>query len=274
MKHSWVGDNHNVQGASFDWFAAMWIALILGTPARAAEESLDIAPQFQKTAVWCWVAVSEMVFEYFDVANVNPAGVFQCGIVGAMAAATWAEACTQDCFQPQCQVPAGWAQYLVQTLEEYPRRAATAEQEDQPRIRASHLSRKLLFSEVENEIDDGNPIITGINPSGSSAGGTSQHVALIVGYGDEDDDKTLLINDPFPFDLVGAGNPYVQAAGTEIEDGQYKISYDDFVHDLRWRETITLGAPELYARRSSLSIVVLRSEDLVPTTIQVLAARL
>jgi hypothetical protein len=87
-----------------------------------------------------------------------------------MAAATWAEICTQDCFQPSCQVHAGSAQNLVQTLEEYPRRAATFERDDQPRIKASHVSHALTLSQVASQIDDDNPIIAGISPSGGFRG--------------------------------------------------------------------------------------------------------
>jgi hypothetical protein len=60
----------------------MAATLIFGhTAARAVSEKLNIPPIPQNTAVWCWLAVSEMALRYHGVPNTNPAGIYQ--------AATW-----------------------------------------------------------------------------------------------------------------------------------------------------------------------------------------
>jgi hypothetical protein len=98
-------------------------------------------------------------------------------------------------------------------------------------ISARTRASKFTVAEVETEIGEGRPVVAGISPHGGQFYGASEHVALIVGY----DDGTLIVNDPYPF---GAANPYEAAGGDELIQGQYKIAYDSFVKDLKWRESI------------------------------------
>jgi hypothetical protein len=174
-----------------------------------------------------------MVFEYYDVPDVNPAGDFQCGIIGLLAAGTMRNDCAYRC--QNCTVPAGSSSNLVQMIEEYPRRAALVGDDDVAKLRALHLPA-LSPSRVREEIDAEHPIIAGISPSGRPpvwAG--SQHVALIVGYDDDSDgDVSLHVNDPYPFTTE---NPYELAGGTPDGDGSYTISYRAFRDRLNWRES-------------------------------------
>jgi len=198
---------------------------------RAAGEALDIPPVIQKTLNWCWAAVTEMANRYYGVPSANAFGNYQCGIIGVMALHDGNLACNFNCYQ--CPVSAGTAQYLVHTLNSYPRLIGSRK-----RVSARHISRALRASEIKSEIDSGDPIIVGINPSGRPAGlSVSEHVALIVGYKDEGD--VLIVNDPAPFEYVSWRNPYEQAGGEKIdEDGQYEITRQALVSRLSWGETI------------------------------------
>jgi Peptidase_C39 like family len=200
-------------------------------PALAGD--LSITPRTQETYVWCWVAVGQMVFEYYDVPNVNPGGDYQCGIIGLLAAGTMRNDCAFRC--QNCTVPAGSSSGVIQMIEEYPRRVAAVGDEDVAKLRARHVGT-LSPSGVRDEIEAEHPIIAGISPSGrppSWAG--SQHVALIVGYDDDDEsDFKLLINDPYPF---AGDNPYERAGAAANGDGSYTISYAAFRDRLNWRES-------------------------------------
>ena len=78
---------------------------LLGASAGSSEAgSLSIRPVIQKASVWCSAAVGEMVFDYFHVPNVNPAGHFQCGILGVLAAGKQWQECAYRC--ERCPVPA------------------------------------------------------------------------------------------------------------------------------------------------------------------------
>lgn len=229
---------------------------MLVSPGLArADTTLEIEPAIQQTYVWCWVAVSEMVFSYYDASNLNPRANFQCGIVGTMSLGTMAAGCAQNCLQPQCIRPAGTLDNLARVIEEYPRRAASFSDDDQPKLKTRALSRSLSFDEVKDEIDAENPVIVGINPSGRPAGyAPSEHVALIVGY--EDEGEMLIVNDPAPFEdlqpFAFSENPYEAAGGEELESqGQYKISYDDFVDGLNWGETIKVRRSGTYSSGGS-----------------------
>ncbi|MBA1142745.1 C39 family peptidase [Mesorhizobium neociceri] len=205
------------------------IVAMFALPARS--ETLPIDPVAQESPVWCWIAVTEMLMKHYDVPNANGGGDYQCGIVGTIAFGTRAQMCVSNC--ALCQVPAGSAQTLVEAIEAYPKRVRALLGLNADDVSATHRARALTEDEVVEEIDDGNPMIAGISPSGGSPG-VSQHVALIVGY--DDDGATLIVNDPFPFDP--SHNPYLAAGANELEPGQYEISRTTYKSALRWRETI------------------------------------
>lgn len=215
---------------------AQVIMLFLLTLTVHAED-LSIPPRFQETYVWCWIAVGQMVFEYYDIPNVNPGGDYQCGIVGLLAAGTIRHDCAFQC--QNCTVPAGSATGITSMIEEYPKRVAAIGDEEVPRLRASYRHGALSFTSVQSAIDEQHPIIAGISPSGRpSRWASSQHVALIVGYDDTDDEPRLLVNDPYPF--TGA-NPYEAAGADSNGDGSYWISYGDFREGLDWGETFVVS---------------------------------
>lgn len=209
------------------------LLLLLVTPLLG--EDLGITPRLQETYVWCWVAVGQMVFEYYEIPNVNPGGDYQCGIIGLLATGTMRHDCAFRC--QNCTVPAGSASGVSNMIEEYPRRVAAVGEEDVARLRVSYRASPLSFEAVQSAIDDSNPIIAGISPSGRpSRWATSQHVALIAGYDDADEPR-LLVNDPYPF---GAVNPYTAAGANDNGDGSYWISYRSFRNALNWAESFVV----------------------------------
>ena len=205
-------------------------AVVRGTPERPhrTQASLNIGPVFQQTPVWCWAAVGEMVFRYYGVGNINPVGNFQCGIIALLH-----PACNQNC--ANCIVPAGSLATMNNMLTRYP---TVASQITRTSTRISTLTSQTALTRdaLEAEIDADRPVVAGISPSGYRTAGVSQHVALIVGYDDDD----IIVNDPFPFGpATFTGNPYLAAGGDELQrKGQYQIAYSAFVRRLQWGESI------------------------------------
>src|SRR5947207_11062675 len=107
-------------------FALLSILSFPASSVIAAE--LSVSPRLQETYVWCWIAVGQMIFEYYDIPNVNPAGDYQCGIVGLLAAGTWRNDCAYRC--QNCTVPAGSAAGVIRMLEDYPQRVAAVGDEE------------------------------------------------------------------------------------------------------------------------------------------------
>lgn len=202
-------------------------------------KDLNITPVMQQTPVWCWLASGEMIFRHYDIPNLNPVGVYQCGIIGALAGP--ASPCWYDC--RICNVPAGSTQNMQRMLSDYPRIARQLTNDSNiPLISSSVKFSSLTKSQIIDELDNDRPILVGINPSGFAVPGSSQHAAVIVGY-DEDDDNNmeLTVNDPFPYDYVGYSgllNPYQRAGGQNNYDGSYTIDYQNFKTYLTWNTSI------------------------------------
>ncbi len=205
--------------------ASLLIASLLAASAPAAE--LSIEPVYQRTPMWCWAAVGEMIFRYYGVANINPGHDFQCGIIALLH-----PVCNQNCYN--CPVPAGSLSTMNNMLTQYPSFASGVTRTS-TRMQTVPRYSRLSPAEVRAEIDAGRPIVAGISPSGYNMSNVSQHVALIVGYEGTD----LIVNDPFPFSSgYFSGNPYEAAGGEAVSRGRYRIAYSAFVERLRWRESI------------------------------------
>ena len=211
-------------------------AAIAASPARtsAATERLPIAPVMQQTPVWCWAAVGEMVLRYYDYPSINPAGNYQCGIVGSLGGACWA-----NC--GYCVTSIGSADGLIAAIESY---QALADSLVRHRGESFSLDATgaLDPDEIVGEIDGSRPVIAGISPSGNGwryPPGLSEHVALIVGYRDDGPDLVLVVNDPMPYALTPF-DPYLAAGGRMLRPGQYAIEYGAFVGWLGYKDTIEI----------------------------------
>jgi hypothetical protein len=213
------------------------IVLFVGAPfsvAKAAPSDIDISPIFQETPVWCWAAVAEMVLNYYDIPDLNPMGDFQCAI-----AALVHPACLNYC--RNCITNAPNMSYMRDVLQNYPAVAANYSQQSANKVLTNPPTGILSKAQVTMEIDADRPIVVGISPSGFTYGGQPQHVSLIVGYEDSDDDNFLLtVNDPFPYgaEMFSRPNPYVAAGGAQRAPGQYSIKYETFRDRMHWSQSL------------------------------------
>jgi len=193
--------------------------------------TLPISPRSQQTVVWCWAAVSEMALSYKGVPNLNPGSNYQCGIVGALGGI-----CQTDC--RRCVTTIGSALQLVAVLERY---------QDVGEYYGSRFNRvrfgqagPLSAAEIIDEIDDGNPVMAGISPSGMGEfypRGMSEHVTLIIGYRTASDGTRLIINDPMPYRAWGV-DPYLRIGARQLRAGQYEVEYSAFRRHLDYKDSI------------------------------------
>jgi hypothetical protein len=215
----------------------VWLCLILLVPANltlAAEVTLHIPPVFQERASWCWAAVGEMIFKYYDIPAAHRTD-YQCGIVQSR------DLCKEVVNCIPCELPAGDEVTMVNLLEQYPLRATVGKAAGRIALTAQVKSGTLSEAEVKNELDQGRPIIVGVSPRGFAVDGSPQHMALIIGYDDSSGTLMLTVNDPFPFEddrFMWIGNPYPSArlGGT---DGQYEISLERLRSTLKWTQVIS-----------------------------------
>jgi hypothetical protein len=215
------------------WYRLLLIVggILLPVMAGAQQRTLNIRPVAQSTPVWCWAAVGEMVFRHYDVPNVNPAGHYQCGIVGGLGGP-----CAQDC--TRCIVPAGQMANIAAMIARYPRLAAWVSGWPTRNLGAT-LVGTASPNQIVAEIDQGRPLVAGISPSGTHyPPGLAEHVALVVGYQYGDGDLHLIVNDPYPF--PPGADPYQRAGAKRLQPGQYLIQHSMLVQHFDWNSTILI----------------------------------
>lgn len=209
----------------------------MATTPTAAE--LPIPPIAQQTQVWCWAACAEMVFRYYGMPNVNPAGDYQCGIVGAY----WYivggpfHPCVFNCLQcvsgianlnemRRLVLGYGWAANQI-GIPSY-------------QLTCSARYSPLSLEELANELDNDRPVLAGVSFSpGLVLPGVSQHLVTLVGYNAMTATPTVTVNDPYPYGLYPQiGNPYMQAGGVLVAPGRYRVPYAVLIGALRWENTL------------------------------------
>ncbi len=226
----------SIAGSGVALLVALLVAPFVAAPAARADVDLGIAPVQQATPVWCWLAVGEMLFRKLDVPAVN--GHYQCGVIGAMSIASNQAQCAQDC--RLCSFPAGDASTLMGMLIDYPRRAAQLSGRRAPRLFVTH-DDALPPRDLRHELDQGRPVVVGINPQGAPAAfSASAHVALITGYAVRDGVLWLLVNDPFPFSPATWPDPYLQVGARLLRPGQYAVPYETYTRALGWVESFVV----------------------------------
>jgi hypothetical protein len=202
--------------------------------AMAAEVTLHIPPVFQERPSWCWAAVGEMVFKYYDIPAIHRTD-YQCGIVQSRNLCMRIPNCVD------CDLSAIDETAVVNMLEQYPVLATQGGKAGEIALTVQSKNGILSEAEVQREIDEGRPIIVGLSPRGFKVDGIRQHMALIVGYDNSSGDLMLTVNDPFPFEdmvFLWIGNPYVTARALEDGDGRYEVGYDAFRSKLKWTQTL------------------------------------
>ena len=200
---------------------------------------LNIRPVAQQTAVWCWAATAEMVFRYYDLPNVNPAENYQCGIVSLYYGPN--SACWGDCYVCESGIgPISQLQQLVNLYGVYANNLTPSPLfVPSPVLRSTLIFSALTFSDAAQEIDSDRPIIAGISPSQYSYPNFSQHFVVIVGYMDSGSSQTIIVDDPFPYDLFPTQtNPYFAVGATSSQPGRFEVSYLKLVAQLQWGNTL------------------------------------
>ncbi|WP_072038966.1 C39 family peptidase [Flavihumibacter solisilvae] len=194
---------------------------------------LDIDPVYQQTQQWCWVSCGEMVFKYYDICSINPVGDYQCGIIALLH-----PQCDYNCYS--CVVSAGTTQRIINMFKQYPAYARSICGSYRSSITCTEYYGALSTASIMASIDDDMPILAGVNPSGRASSYESEHACLIIGYMiDDDDEVTLIVNDPYPYDRMGVRNPYYEAGGDELQLGQYEIEYYAFRRQLAWNRSLS-----------------------------------
>jgi hypothetical protein len=204
---------------------------VLEVPWRTT--ALKISPRLQKSYALSWLAVGQMVFEFYKVPSMSPGGDYQCGILGILAEGATQQYCASKC--SDCDGHAYYRGDLASMIEEYPRRAAAASDEKVPRLSVSYWDAALPFDAIRQLIDDRQPIIAVVV--------SYDHVALIVGDRDKDGEQQLLINDPYMFTAL---NPYEAAGADSNGNGSYWISYNLFRALLNWRKSFAVTQKGTY----------------------------
>ena len=221
--------------------------------ARAQDKTLDISPVFQTTAVYCWLATGQMVFQYFKIPANNPtlfgpgdARNYQCGEAKGIGAvptnirsgpSSFAGMCWNNCGLPQCMRGSGDIHGIYNLITQYPQIVARTNRNDKFFLHPVEATSAISRAQVRSEIDGGRPIIAGISPGQQFLPpGVSEHAVLIVGYADAG--STLIVNDPFPYQAANMMPSYLQAGGQQMIPGRFRVSYQAMVGPLAWRNTI------------------------------------
>ena len=215
----------------------VWLFLALLVPgnlAMAAEVQLHIPLLFQERPSWCWTAVGEMVFKYYDIPALHRAD-YQCGIAQSRKLCAGMLDCTE------CALSAVDEASVANLVEQYPASATEAGKANNIALTVQLKDGVLSEEEVKQELEEGRPIIVGLSPRGFKVDGIRQHMALIVGYDTSSGDLMLTVNDPLPFEdmiFLWIGSPYINARASEEAEGQYEVGYEAFRSRLKWTKTL------------------------------------
>lgn len=201
---------------------------------------LPIDPTIQQTNQWCWAASAQMVLGYYKYPFLNPANP-QCGIV----AMVFGGQCLTDC--TRCPVPIGPMLSMNQVIDNYGLELGAYLPAASAPLYSALMYRPLSMAEIQTEISENRPIVIGIAPTGGVAmAGTSEHIAVLVGYDLSNGRTDVIVNDPFPYAPNGF-DPYLSTGGIRIGSGQYKLPYLALVQDLAWENTIyQIGYQQLH----------------------------
>lgn len=194
-------------------------------PSGTRAARLPIEPVRQQTLVWCWLAVGEMIFRHYGVRNVNPAGNFQCGIIGLISGP--GSVCDREC--GRCVMPSGSNYGTLAMLTNYARLAGG-------RTFRYAETRVLPPAAVVRELDAGRPVMAGISYTRRIFDADAEHVVLVVGYELRDGRLDLLVNDPYPY--PPGQNPFLRSGGVTVRPYQYRIAYEDFRQRVFWHWSV------------------------------------
>jgi Peptidase_C39 like family len=201
-------------------------------------QTLSITPVAQQEPDWCYAASAQMIFQYYGLETLNSSS-YQCGIVGLFNSYITQQypQCALDC--TLCaQVGGGSMDAIAALIDDYGIDADQYYSVSGPVLSSAEVYSPLTMQQVVNEIQNGRPILAGISPGGYPLPDASQHAVVIVGFDNSGATQNLIINDPFPYMATYQQDPYTPAGGQELQPGQYSISYEAFVQQLVWANTL------------------------------------
>jgi hypothetical protein len=218
-------------------------------------KTLPIAPLAQSRPMWSWITVGEMVFRHYGVlvAKDTPDSPAQCNIARALFSGSEQFQCNSNC--SLCDSMSGGSTLEVAgMLTGFPRKLA-ATGRPVPRLYVAGAP-VLPASELLRELDQGNPILVGLNPGAPftlkaslNRFLTPMHAALVSGYLKTSAETWYLVNDPYPFPDP-LTNPYLLQQGVPVmglHQGApvpvaYWIRESALKAGLQWNETFLLRA--------------------------------
>jgi len=195
------------------------------------DKKLNISPISQQTHVWCWAAVSEMLFRYYGYPNLNLQNDYQCGIVGAYFGPN--SSCWYNCYT--CVTTIGSLYDMNNCVLLYPN-VCNYFGLNVKLLKTKTIPMFLNDDEIRNEINRDRPIIACIGSSKSFRPELADHVTTIIGYKSVNSELYLYINDPYPYFLTE--DPYLSFGALKIAPGQYLIKKSTFIYNLSWKSCI------------------------------------
>lgn len=207
-------------------------------PSPTTAKTLSIAPIAQQTEVWCWAASAEMVLRHYQLPNLNPAANYQCGVVGAyyVAIGGVTHPCASNC--ALCVTTIGSLTELQRVVNQYGQVARSFGVNSRV-LTSTSVFAPLAMNRLIDEIDNDRPVIAGISFRGIRLPNISQHAVVVVGYDARGTTPEVILNDPFPYTVYfPQQNPYLVSGGRMLQPGRYQISYQTFVNEFTWANTI------------------------------------
>ena len=218
-------------------------------------KTLPITPRAQPQPMWSWITVGEMVFRHYGVlvTKDTPDLSSQCNIVRTLFSGSEQFQCNSNC--SLCESMSGGGAFEVAgMLTGFPRKLA-ATGRSIPRLYVAGAP-VLPASEVLRELEQGNPLLVGLNPgapftlqAGLHRFLPPMHAALVVGYVKSSAETWYLVSDPYPFpDLLS--NPYLLKQGVPVmglrQGAPVPVAYwmreSALKSGLQWSESFLLRA--------------------------------
>ena len=221
-------------------FATPFLALtLLGATAAHADTLLPVTPSGEAQPGWSWAAVSQMIMDYYDVADPSDSGDSQCAI------ASYLGGHLNLTGQEDCTAPSGLSAYkaTLKAIQGYSHAIFEVTQQGPDKMRYQE-GKVLPPGDLIHEMQLERPVVAAIQPPKmSDADKDTKQVVLIVGYEGDANNLKIVVNDPKLY-TYGA-DPYIDANAQKRDvNGQYLIGYTDFIQQMKWTATIYRIKPD------------------------------
>jgi hypothetical protein len=208
------------------------VLVVILVSGRANSTVLSIPPIAQQAPEWCFAASSAMILNYLGYPNLNLAGDYQCGVVGAQGGS-----CAAFC--GTCLDGGGTMPRVALIIRSYQIAAMQMVGYENPTVNLRE-SGILSPGQIINQIDNNGPILAGISPGQvpyPPGFGVSQHAIVIVGYIGGPSNLNVVINDPYPYPTLA--DPYVASGAVKLQPGQYSVPFTIFVGVFHYGNSLT-----------------------------------